>query len=279
MDLYKLLEIDENNFNIKSLKKQYYKMCLKYHPDKGGDPEKFKLIQEAYEILSDENKRIIYNNYKRFSFLKDYNFTDEEFQEINKYYDLLLKNENVKLATTLYKTLPEQVKQRLNKMKDYIFNYNKNKENCKEIIKSAKYIDITKLEEDFIIELNVKLNEAYNNVLKKIIIVSKYGIYYLFLRDYNEIIYLYNKYSFIIKLKTLQDNTFTRSDNDLIMIYKPKLHELFKNTIIDIILPNKHKLLIDIYDLKCKDYIIVNKKGFNNIGRLIIIKYDNWISR
>jgi curved DNA-binding protein CbpA len=279
MDLYELLEIDENNFNINSLKKQYHKMCLKYHPDKGGDPEKFKLIQEAYEILSDENKRTIYNNYKRFSFLKDYNFTDDEFQEINKYYDMLLKNENVKLATTLYKTLPEQVKQRLNKMKDYIFNYDKNKENCKEIVVSAKYIDITKLEEDFIIELNVKLDEAYNNVLKKIIIVSKYGIYYLYLRDYNEIIYLYNKYSFIIKLKTLQDNTFVRNNNDLIMIYKPKLHELFKNTILDIILPNKHKLLVDIFNLRYKDYIIINKKGFNNIGRLIIIKYDNWISR
>ena len=278
MNLYELLEIDENNFNMNILKKQYHKMCLKYHPDKGGDPEKFKLIQEAYEILSDENKRTIYNNYKRFSFLKEYNFTDEEFKEINKYYDMLLKNENVRLATTLYKTLPEQVKQRLNKMKDYIFNYEKNKNN-KEIVVSAKYIDITKLEEDFIIELNVKLDEAYNNILKKIIIVSKYGIYYLFLRDYNEIIYLYNKYSFIIKLKTLQDNIFVRSDNDLIMIYKPKLHELFKKTIIDIILPNKHKLLVDIYDLKCKDYVIVNKKGFNNIGRLIIIKYDNWISR
>ena len=55
------------------------------------------------------------------------------------------------------------------------------------------------------------------------------------------------------------------------MIYKPKLHELFNNTILDIILPNKKQLLVDIYDLKCKDYIIVKKKGFNNIGRLIII--------
>ena len=254
-------------------------MCKKHHPDKGGDENHFKLIQEAYETLSDDKKRSMYDNYKRFSFLKDYNFTDEELQEMNKYYDMLLKNENVRLATTLYNTLPDQVKQRLNKMKDYIFNYDKNKENCKEIVVSAKYIDITKLEEDFIIELNVKLDEAYNNVLKKIIIVSKYGIYYLYLRDYNEIIYLYNKYSFIIKLKTLQDNTFVRNNNDLIMIYKPKLHELFKNTILDIILPNKHKLLVDIFNLRYKDYIIINKKGFNNTGRLIIIKYDNWISR
>jgi len=31
MDLYELLEINENNFNINSLKKNYHKMCLKHH--------------------------------------------------------------------------------------------------------------------------------------------------------------------------------------------------------------------------------------------------------
>ena len=272
MNLYELLEIDENNFNMNILKKQYHKMCLKHHPDKGGCEYHFKLIQEAYEVLSDDNKRTLYNNYKRFSFLKNYDFTDEEFQEINSYYDLLLKNENIRLARTLYKTLPEQVKQRLNSMKDYIFNYDKNKKECKDIVDSAKYIDITKLDVDFIIELNVKLEDAYNNSLKRIIIVSKYGIYYLFLRDYNKKIYLYNKYSFIIKLKTSPENDFSRNNDDLIMIYKPQIHELFNNTILDIMLPNNNKLLLNVNDLKSKDYIIINNKGFNNKGRLIIIK-------
>jgi len=45
MNLYELLEIDENNFDMNILKKQYHKMCLKYHPDKGGCSNKFKLIQ------------------------------------------------------------------------------------------------------------------------------------------------------------------------------------------------------------------------------------------
>jgi len=274
MELYELLEINEDDFNMDILKKQYHKMCLKYHPDKGGDENHFKLIQEAYEVLSDDNKRTLYNNYKRFSFLKDYDFTDDEFQEINSYYEDLLKNENVRLARTLYKTLPPQVKQRLNSMKDYIFNYDKNKALCKEIVLSAKYIDITKLDEDFIIELNVKLEDAYNNSLKRITIVSKYGIYYLFLRDYNKKIYLYNKYSFIIKLKTSSDNDFSRNNDDLIMIYKPQIHELFNNTILDIILPNNNKLLLNVNDLKSKDYIIINNKGFNNKGRLIIIKLN-----
>lgn len=49
------------------IKKAYRKSALKYHPDKNqGDPEaekKFKKISEAYEILSDEKKRKIYDTY------------------------------------------------------------------------------------------------------------------------------------------------------------------------------------------------------------------------
>ena len=270
MDLYELLEIDEKNFNMDILKKQYHKMCLKHHPDKGGDENYFKLIQEAYETLSDDKKRAMYDRYKRFSFLKDYNFTDEELQEMNKYYEELLQNENVRLATTLYKTLPPQVKQRLNSMKNFIFNYDK-KEISKSIVIPAKFIDITGLNEDFYIEVNVGLEDAYKHILKRITIKSKYGIYYLFLRDFNHNVYLYNKYSFVLKLRTKDNEKFIRKGNDLIMIYKPQIHELFNNTILDIVLPDKKQLLLNIYDLKCKEYIIVNKKGFKE-GKLIIIK-------
>ena len=130
---------------------------------------------------------------------------------------------------------------------------------------------------NFIIELNIKLEDAYNNVLKRIIIVSKYGTYYLFLRDFNQNIYLYNKYSFFVKIRTKSKENFIRNNNDLIMIYKPKIHELFNNTILDIVLPSKKHLLVDIYDLKSKEYIMINNKGFNNKGKLIIIKYSKKI--
>ena len=36
---------------------------MKNHPDKGGDPEKFKEVTAAYEVLSDPEKRQIYDTY------------------------------------------------------------------------------------------------------------------------------------------------------------------------------------------------------------------------
>mgnify|MGYP006136595557 CR=1 FL=1 len=60
-DYYKILEVDKE-CEKEDIKKSYRKMALKYHPDKNnGDDSKFKELAEAYEILSDGNKRRQYD--------------------------------------------------------------------------------------------------------------------------------------------------------------------------------------------------------------------------
>lgn len=62
-DYYNLLGI-EKGASKDEIKKAFYKLAAKYHPDKkGGDEAKFKEINEAYQTLSDEKKRKEYDTY------------------------------------------------------------------------------------------------------------------------------------------------------------------------------------------------------------------------
>jgi DnaJ family protein A protein 2 len=57
---YDLLEV-QPDASESDLKKAYRKKALRLHPDKGGDPELFKEVTHAYEVLSDSQKRSIYD--------------------------------------------------------------------------------------------------------------------------------------------------------------------------------------------------------------------------
>lgn len=60
-DYYQTLGILRNS-NQDEIKKAYRKLASQHHPDKGGDKAKFQEIQEAYSVLSDEQKRANYDN-------------------------------------------------------------------------------------------------------------------------------------------------------------------------------------------------------------------------
>jgi len=68
-DFYKILGVNKDA-NDNDLKKAYRKLAIKWHPDKHPDPadkrkaeEMFKNIAEAYEVLSNKEKRQLYDQY------------------------------------------------------------------------------------------------------------------------------------------------------------------------------------------------------------------------
>ena len=61
-DYYQILGISQAA-SQNEIKKAYRKLAHQYHPDKGGDEKKFKEINEAYQVLSDTEKRRQYDQF------------------------------------------------------------------------------------------------------------------------------------------------------------------------------------------------------------------------
>lgn len=58
---YKVLGVPKTASSAE-VKKAFRRESLKHHPDKGGDEEKFKQCNEAYSVLSDDQKRRRYDS-------------------------------------------------------------------------------------------------------------------------------------------------------------------------------------------------------------------------
>ncbi|KAL8102194.1 uncharacterized protein LOC141676753 [Apium graveolens] len=67
VDYYKILQVDRNA-TVDDLRKAYRKLAMKWHPDKNPNNKKdaeskFKTISEAYDVLSDPEKKAVYDQY------------------------------------------------------------------------------------------------------------------------------------------------------------------------------------------------------------------------
>ncbi len=60
--LYEILGVNKTD-SCNEIKKKYFKLARTHHPDKGGDPEHFKEMVRASEILTDEKKRKMYDEF------------------------------------------------------------------------------------------------------------------------------------------------------------------------------------------------------------------------
>jgi len=75
-DYYKILGVDRNA-SEDDIKRAFRKLAHEYHPDMGGDPEKFKEINEAYQVLGNKEKKAQYDQFGA-------NFEDNNGQGFNK---------------------------------------------------------------------------------------------------------------------------------------------------------------------------------------------------
>ena len=236
MNYYQILQIDKNS-TLKEIKKHYYQLAKKYHPDKNNGNyqkcEDFKLLSEAYSTLSNPKKRYIYDLeciLKEYSFLNDsfkFQFNDEELLLIHEYYSKFIQSTEIKFLKLIYQSLPQHSKQNL-KHKFKIF-YNKNKSTKKYTLihtKNLKYIDVSKVNYNYEIHLKRNLKDVFLNLCKEIIITTQNNNFYLFIThsDYS-ISILNHKKSIITLFIETQSNEYHINRYDLYLTKKINLYQ------------------------------------------------------
>jgi molecular chaperone DnaJ len=76
-DFYAVLGV-QKSANADEIKKSFRRLAHEHHPDKGGDPQKFKDVNEAYQVLGDEQKRKTYDQFGSAAFDPNSGFNQQQ---------------------------------------------------------------------------------------------------------------------------------------------------------------------------------------------------------
>lgn len=95
-DYYNILGITKDASN-EDIKNAYRRLARTHHPDKGGDKDQFQKIQEAYETLSNSDKRNQYDNpiQNDFENIFPFGFEHPFFKHHRQQSNIIKKNDHV----------------------------------------------------------------------------------------------------------------------------------------------------------------------------------------
>jgi len=267
-----------STFSQEQLKKQYRIMALKNHPDKHPNniefyTEKFKLINESYEYLSN----FLDNNNDTHEINNDYNdlfinflstiFTNN-YSDVKDILNTIIsdcQNISIKIFENMDKEKSIQIFEFIIRYQHILYIPSNTIENIKNIINE-------KFKNDNIIIINPSLNDLIND---NIYILSFEEEKYYIPLWHDEVYYKHKKNDLIIKcIPDLPDNISLDNDNNIIIEMNLAITILLKQKNISYKLENQtYTIPVNELKIKKKQSYILKKKGISLINNNNI--YDN----
>ena len=166
MNLYDTLEISKNE-KQSNIKAAFHKKIKKCHPDVGGDPEEFKKVKHAYDILSDPNKRTQYNKTGYINPDKN-KLIRNSFDYIKIKVNMFLDQQFTLIEYDIIKHFQTQIKKEHLFTKQEILKKEKEKKNLKYIENKFKKKGLNNHDpiSDLFVEKFIQIDECINDKLE-----------------------------------------------------------------------------------------------------------------
>lgn len=246
----------------KDIKKKYYQLALKYHPDKNSEKsqssEKFKLLSEAYTTLSNPKKRCLYDIHLLFNLEPGViHFSDEDLELIHNYYLTIIHSSEYKLFINLCSSLPKKFRRNIYEKfsKKYI------QSTILIPLNNIKYIDISRVTSDYTLQLIKKLKDIYLLKTHELILYNhQHKIYYhLFITDYDYTITLQNyRCTLNIQISLENQNLFLIDNYDLYYQHNYNLYQYYFVQNYFLSLPDTETIIFNL-----SDHEIIGKGLYN----------------
>jgi hypothetical protein len=273
MNIQKALGILEMDCDItrltpETLKKKYYKLALKNHPDKNGNTQKFQEINEAYIFL---NNTLLIINDETQQHNNTYTFILQLFLNgilQGKYNELFSKiiNEIVNGCKNIsYKLFEDLDKHTSIDIYVFILKHKNILHINQETLNIVRNIVLEKCKEDQLFILNPSIDDLFENNFYKLYVNNSL---YLVPLWHNELYFDAESNDIIVKcIPDLPENVIIDEDNNLIVnLYIPFSISLL-NEIHFVFYLGKQEFNIPIIDLKLKinQTYILKDKGITKI--------------
>eukprot|EP01040_Poterioochromonas_malhamensis_P011773 gene11773-12845_t len=171
-NLYEIFQVT-STATTNEIKKAYMKLALKHHPDKGGDAATFQAISMIHTILSDEDKRKLYDECGLLNPDDDENdhFDEKNFDFWNEYF----RNLFPKLTVSAIEKFAKEYIGSKEEENDLINAYEKYDGNCVKMMEVIMFAELGEEQrivhriDHFIEEGRIKKTKAYDKNRKKLL--------------------------------------------------------------------------------------------------------------